>query len=519
MQVSRGQRPRFEIAARVILSVFARPAGVLMTIWSSLRTKVAHTSRRKGPGRRVSRPILRLEALEDRCLLSANLWTQRGGDAGHTAYVDTSLNAAGITAAWNQPIGYLSSGYWAQNGNRGVAIDATRVYRTELEGYWASGNYHIMAYDLQTGAPLWNRIIVGNGPVSAPSIANGLVYINRSGHSGISGGTPNDLPYLYALNSATGNTSLQTNYAAQWESDERPAIFGNQLIAWDGYYGGFSSWNNTNLVRQWNNAGSIYDPPLAAFDSQYVYAYNSKVYNRTTGAYVHDIAGPTGFPWIADPMVSGSGKVFFEVRNDQYYPNTYCIAAYTGVTHRPTWSRTLRTGAGAKAGGNGIVAGTAGTQLLILNDADGSLLRTWTAQDYLTTDIVLTHTHAFVECTGYYTGRATVYAINLATGQAEWSYQNNIVDENSSATMEIALGGDYLILSHDGFVRAFNVAGGPVNQPPDAVNDSATTAEDTLINVNVLANDTDPDGNALTVTAVTQPAHGSAVINADMTVK
>src|SRR5262249_32149647 len=36
--------------------------------------------------------------------------------------------------------------------------------------------------------------------------------------------------------------------------------------------------------------------------------------------------------------------------------------------------------------------------------------------------------------------------------------------------------------------------------------------------INVLANDTDPDGDALTVTAVGTPAHGTARINADNTV-
>ncbi|MEQ1763062.1 MAG: tandem-95 repeat protein, partial [Pyrinomonadaceae bacterium] len=54
-----------------------------------------------------------------------------------------------------------------------------------------------------------------------------------------------------------------------------------------------------------------------------------------------------------------------------------------------------------------------------------------------------------------------------------------------------------------------------VNDGPDAVNDSATVAEDSGATViNVLANDTDPEGNTLTVTAVTQPANGSVTFTA-----
>ncbi len=443
-------------------------------------------------------------------------WIERGGDGGHTAYVDVAINAAGITDAWNQSINYLASGDWAQNGNRGVAIDGARVYRTELDGYWGNGNYHIMAFDLQTGAPLWNQIIVGNGSVSAPSVANGLVYINRSGHSGISGGTAADLPRLYALSGQTGATVLQTTYAAQWESDERPAISGNQLISWDGYYGGFSSWNASTLVRQWNNGGSIYNPPLAAFDNQYVYAYDNKVYLRSTGAFVHNIVGPAAYPWIADPMVSSSGRVFFEVRNDQYYPNAYAISAYDGTTHLPIWTFPLPTAAGAKAVGNGVVAVTAGKQLFILRESDGALLQTWQAPQGLTPQIVLTRSHVFVESSDYYYGSpSVVYAVNLFTGQAEWSFQNTLRDENNYTLMEMAMSGGHLLLSHDGFVRAFTVTAA---HPPDAVDDSAGTNEDTPVAIPVLSNDSDRDGDTLIVTATGPAAHGSVSIQADGTV-
>ncbi|MCI0575506.1 MAG: tandem-95 repeat protein [Chloroflexi bacterium] len=58
----------------------------------------------------------------------------------------------------------------------------------------------------------------------------------------------------------------------------------------------------------------------------------------------------------------------------------------------------------------------------------------------------------------------------------------------------------------------------PVNDPPLAAPDAATTPEDTAVTLDVLANDGDLDGDALSVTAVTAPANGSAVANADGTV-
>jgi CSLREA domain-containing protein len=58
----------------------------------------------------------------------------------------------------------------------------------------------------------------------------------------------------------------------------------------------------------------------------------------------------------------------------------------------------------------------------------------------------------------------------------------------------------------------------PVNDSPTAVDDTANTNEDTSVGVIVLAIDSDVDGDSLTVSSVTQPAHGSAAINPDGTI-
>jgi alpha-tubulin suppressor-like RCC1 family protein len=50
-----------------------------------------------------------------------------------------------------------------------------------------------------------------------------------------------------------------------------------------------------------------------------------------------------------------------------------------------------------------------------------------------------------------------------------------------------------------------------VNDPPVAAPDAASTNEDVTVHVHVLTNDTDPDGQPLTVANVSDPAHGTAV--------
>ena len=63
----------------------------------------------------------------------------------------------------------------------------------------------------------------------------------------------------------------------------------------------------------------------------------------------------------------------------------------------------------------------------------------------------------------------------------------------------------------------FTVTVRPPNRAPVAVDDSATTAAGTAVTINVLANDSDPDGDTLGLSGYTAPAHGTIVRNADGT--
>ena len=59
----------------------------------------------------------------------------------------------------------------------------------------------------------------------------------------------------------------------------------------------------------------------------------------------------------------------------------------------------------------------------------------------------------------------------------------------------------------------------PVNDPPAAVDDAAETAEDTPATIAVLENDSDADGDTLTVAEVSAPEHGAARLTAAGTVE
>jgi len=58
----------------------------------------------------------------------------------------------------------------------------------------------------------------------------------------------------------------------------------------------------------------------------------------------------------------------------------------------------------------------------------------------------------------------------------------------------------------------------PVNDAPIAADDGATTGQGVPVTISVLANDSDIEGTALAVASVSDPPHGTAVVNADGTI-
>ena len=62
-----------------------------------------------------------------------------------------------------------------------------------------------------------------------------------------------------------------------------------------------------------------------------------------------------------------------------------------------------------------------------------------------------------------------------------------------------------------------DISVGAFNDPPAAVSDNATTDEDTPVTIGVLANDSDPEGDDLSIESVTQGVNGLVSINPDGT--
>ncbi|HEY4308594.1 MAG TPA: cellulose binding domain-containing protein [Pirellulales bacterium] len=73
-------------------------------------------------------------------------------------------------------------------------------------------------------------------------------------------------------------------------------------------------------------------------------------------------------------------------------------------------------------------------------------------------------------------------------------------------------------LLHSGSTTGGTSGGGTTNHSPTPAADALLVNPNQATIVNVLANDTDPDGDPLTVTAVTKPSHGTTLLNSNGTV-
>ena len=125
-------------------------------------------------------------------------------------------------------------------------------------------------------------------------------------------------------------------------------------------------------------------------------------------------------------------------------------------------------------------------------------------------------------------GTVTVTKSASATGQCDWTAVSNspfITVDSGAAGSGTAPVGFTVAPNTTGAARTgtLTVAGRTVtitqDAAPVATTDAATTDEDTPVNVSVLSNDADPDGDALSVVSVTQAANGAVGINPDKTVR
>ena len=121
--------------------------------------------------------------------------------------------------------------------------------------------------------------------------------------------------------------------------------------------------------------------------------------------------------------------------------------------------------------------------------------------------------------TEWYTGEFAAYGLaHLVEGVAVVSSYNALhrveyTDTEVTSTTNIGTVPEWIGIR--GLSALPSVVQVVVNTAPQAVDDSAETTEGVAVLIDVLANDSDADGDALTVASVTQPTNGATAIQTD----
>ena len=177
-----------------------------------------------------------------------------------------------------------------------------------------------------------------------------------------------------------------------------------------------------------------------------------------------------------------------------------------------------------------------GNYSIIVQDSNGCTFE-------ITTDILTNCTDAIADINNTFVGQPV--SGNVLTNDEDFEGDNQTVTANTNpanGTVVINPDGSYTYTPNSGFIgedtftyticddgnpQACDTAtvyievlpeGGPENEAPIANADTATTPEGTSINIEVLANDFDPDADSITITATTNPANGTVTLNPDGTI-
>lgn len=165
-------------------------------------------------------------------------------------------------------------------------------------------------------------------------------------------------------------------------------------------------------------------------------------------------------------------------------------------------------GSGATASHTYAASGTYTARLTVTDDAGQTATTTRTVSLDLPPSASFTVSCSLLACS--FNGSASSDDLGIAS--FAWSFGDGASGSGVTASRTYATGGSYavrLTVTDTGGQTASQTKTVTVNRAPVAVADSATTNRDVAVVVPVLANDSDPDGQTVSVSAWTQPAHGS----------
>jgi outer membrane protein assembly factor BamB len=364
----------------------------------------------------------------------AESWAMHQANKEHNGYLPLLLDANDFALRWlrtadgniwNQPV--------VQNG---------RVFISTESRF---GEQFLKALDAKDGSEQWSQELLsdrsispGIHNVSAPSIANGQVYIHSGGHEDT---------FLWSFSQLDGQLLFKSAHASQWPRYSAPTIVNDRVYVNGAYYGGMSSFDALSGEFFWtvSNASpeDLWEP---AVDDNYLYVPAASggiaALNPATGAVEFSVAGSE----ISTSPVLGSRNNVIAGGID--------LTSFDIERRAVNWvvPGSITPGGGYPLNGQPAVAlgqvfVIRGGRLYVYEEATGDLLWNWApASSALTSDVILTASHAFAA------SATATYAIDLQTRTRVWSYA-------LGGKLALSNEGALFIASGNGQIAAIDIEG------------------------------------------------------------
>jgi hypothetical protein len=405
------------------------------------------------------------------------------GESGSIIYYDGSSwspMSSGITENLYGVWGSSSSDVWAvgdsgtilhYNGSSWSSISSGTTER--LYAVWGSASDNIYASGISNAIieyneSTWEPVIISDG-AKGNSVTD-LVF------------SPKDINERYILYASTDRQGIfaSTNEARNWVNMGAPPYALNAISSGSVYVGGDAG------AYTLDGEGILYGLVKNASGSP---LNSAKVSTAPLGKYVYTNSSGEWLMHIAAGSYSVTASKTGYISNTQTAPVYDATFTYVDYYLNGNSSPT-----------NISLSGTS----IAENQAIGTTVGALSSTDPNPGD---THTYSLVSGTGS-TDNAS-FTISGSSLRSNVMFNYELKNSYSISVRSTDSGGLY-------YDKVFTISVINVDEvPPVAVNDSASTNEDTPVIINVIANDTDADGtiNVTTVNVTAQPGHGTAGVN------
>ena len=395
-----------------------------------------------------------------------------------------TATVSGTVVAVNDPPTAINDSFGTINEDASASV-TVKSNDTDVDGN-ALSITHVNGAAIVAGG---SAVSVSNGSVTLSADGNTLTFTPSANYNG-------PASYNYTINDGNGGTATATVSGSFSPVNDAPV---NTLPV------SFSTNEDTPLVL---NGLSVSDIDAASGNMRVTLSV-------TNGTLAANTSVSGGVP-SAGITGNGTGSVVLVGTLAQINAT---LANSTGVTFSPSSNfngnvtLTMLTNDQGNTGSGGSLTDT-DTRTIVVNAVNDAPVATndsfTTSEDTSVTTTVLSNDS---DIDGNTLTITQVNGISIVAGGAAISVTNGTVSLNAAGTQLTFTPSSnyngpasytYTVSDGNGGTATATVSGNvtAVNDPPVATNDSFTTNEDTSASIAVKANDTDVDGNTLTVTQV-----------------